>query len=93
MRNHLFPKREAIVRDVPEFVEIGPRLYAVEVVEPFAWVFDGKNCHVDHAGQTIYLNASLSEDAMADVLGRAARLVMSHCCPQWRMIPLVGKIS
>lgn len=76
-----------------EFVEIGPRIYAVELVEAYAWRFNGKSCHIDNTAQTIYVNAAVPEDERADLLSRAVRRVMRRCCPQWRMVPLVGNIS
>jgi len=76
---------------LPEYVEIGPRIYVVELVESYAWDFDGLSCHIDNAAQSIYINAVVPEDAMADLLARAARRVLRR--HGWRMIPLVGKIS
>jgi hypothetical protein len=78
--------------ETPEYVEIGPRIYAVELVEPYAWDFDGLRCHVAHARQTIYLNGAVPEDDRADLLRRAADRVMRRC-PHWRSVPILGTIS
>ena len=79
--------------ELPEFVEIGPRIYTVELREGYAWDFPGLRCHIDHDEQAIYLNAdAVPEDQRAAVLADAGQRVFRRC-RGWRMIPLVGKIG
>jgi hypothetical protein len=79
--------------ELPESLEIGPRIYFVNLVDAYAWDFAGEFYHIDHDEQLIYLNGACPEGELAGVLSRAARRAMRRCCPGWRLVPLVGTIS